>query len=68
MAHHIEQPGRSLGVEQLRLHGDAARVGPGELVDGGHAARLGGACDIRPLGAGPDFYAEEQVADPETDA
>ena len=45
MAHQIEQPGRSLGVEQLGLHGDPARVGPGELMDGGHAARLGGATD-----------------------
>ena len=43
MSHEIEQPGRSLGVEQLRLHGDPARVGPGELVDGRHASRLGGA-------------------------
>ena len=34
MAHQLEQPGRSLGVEQLGLHGDPARVGRGELVDG----------------------------------
>ena len=39
--HQLEQPGRSLGVEQLGLHGDPARVGPGELVDGAHAPRLG---------------------------
>ena len=47
MPHQIEQPGRSFGVEQLGLHGDPARVGPGELMDGGHAARLGAAADAR---------------------
>ena len=36
MPHQFEQPGGSLGVEQLRLHRDPARVGP-EVVNGGHA-------------------------------
>ena len=34
MAHHLEQPGRPAAVQQLRAHGDAARVDAGQLVDG----------------------------------
>ena len=40
VSHQFEQSGRSFGVEHLGLHGDPARVGPGQLVDGGHAPRL----------------------------
>ena len=47
MPHEIEQPGRTLGAEQLCLHGDPSRVGAEELADGGHSARLGGIADGR---------------------
>ena len=39
LAHHVKQPGRPLTGQQLRVHGNAARVEPGELVDG-HESRL----------------------------
>ena len=40
MAHHINQPGWPRTAQQLRAHGDAARIGTGKLVDG-HPMRLG---------------------------
>jgi hypothetical protein len=45
IVHQFEQPGRSLGVEQLGLHGDPARVGPGQPVGRGHVPRPGCATD-----------------------
>jgi len=34
MAHHLEQSGGPRAVQELRAHGDAARIGAGKLVDG----------------------------------
>ena len=39
LAHHVQQVGRPRAVQQLRPHGDAARVGAGQLVHG-HDPRL----------------------------
>ena len=41
MSHQIEQPGRSLGVEQLGTDGDPARVLPGQLEGDRHVTSLG---------------------------
>jgi hypothetical protein len=46
-AHHAQQPGRPLAIQQLRAHGNAARVQAGELVDG-HGSRLWDRSDRNP--------------------
>jgi hypothetical protein len=41
LPHHIKQPSRPRAIQELRAHGDAARVEAGKLVDG-HDPRLSG--------------------------
>jgi hypothetical protein len=38
-AHHVQQRDRARRVQELRTHGDAARIGTGELVDR-HGSKL----------------------------
>jgi hypothetical protein len=46
LAHHVKQPGRPRPIQELRTHGNAARVEAGELVDG-HDSRLWDGSDRR---------------------
>jgi len=50
--HDIEQPGRSLAIQQLRTDGDAARVEAGQLM-GGHDSEVKGRGGPRQVPPGP---------------